>query len=78
MSDHCFNCQEALAVASSARAIADLDVEVITLDQSDRQIPAVVFAVPTYLLDGKVISRGNPRPSEFLAWLAAAVEDRQR
>ena len=71
VASHCAGCQEALRIAELARDIAGLDVTVINLDHAmpARPVPANVIAVPTYLLDGRVVSLGNPYREEFLARL---------
>lgn len=71
VASHCVGCQEALRIAELARDIAGLDVAVINLDHATpaRPVPANVIAVPTYLLDGRVVSLGNPYREEFLARL---------
>jgi|SRR5689334_19056347 len=71
VASHCVGCQEALRIADLARGIAGLDVAVINLDHATpaRPVPANVVAVPTYLLDGRVVSLGNPYREEFLARL---------
>jgi hypothetical protein len=71
---HCDNCQEALSLAALARGMAGVEVTVIDLDASDAeqavpQVPPTVFAVPTYLLDGQLLSLGNPSREAFLAAL---------
>lgn len=63
---HCVTCTEALAIASAARRIAGLEVDVIDLDQSAGTIPDGIVAVPTYRLDGRVVSLGNPDRERFL------------
>jgi hypothetical protein len=50
-------------------------VRVIDLDQLDGGPPPdPVVAVPTYLLNGTVISLGNPYPEDLFARLHEAVE----
>jgi hypothetical protein len=66
VASHCANCQEALTIADAARAIAGLDVAVIDLDQESDQMPDSIVAVPTYQLDGRIVSLGNPEPRRFL------------
>lgn len=73
---HCSNCEEALRIAEHARTIEGLNVVVIDLDQPGQQVPSQVFAVPTYLFDGKVVSLGNPEREEFLAQLRQAVKEK--
>jgi hypothetical protein len=58
---HCLGCEEARRIAREAQArFSDLRVEVVDLDGADATVPPEVFATPTYLLDGKVVSLGNP------------------
>ena len=66
----CANCEFARELAAEAgRAYPALRVQVLDLSQV-ADPPDTVFATPTYLLDGKVISLGNPDPQELLALLA--------
>ena len=74
VANHCTNCGEALLMAERARTIAGLQVAVINLDQPAQRIPPHVFAVPTYVLDGKVVSLGNPEREKFLALLRAELQ----
>jgi len=76
VANHCLNCQEALRIAQEARQIPDLEVRVIDVDQATDPIPSKVVAVPTYVLDGRVVSRGNPARGAFLALLARQMEGR--
>ncbi len=43
------------------------------VDLSSAQRPENVFAAPTYLLNGKVISLGNPYPNELRRKLEDAL-----
>ncbi len=54
-----------LAVVLRDLALPDLDVRVVDLSDPDVVRPAAVFAVPTYVLDGRLLSLGNPEE----AWL---------
>jgi alkyl hydroperoxide reductase subunit AhpF len=69
ISQHCWNCGEALQIAEQARQIAGIDVQVVDLDQKGTTLPPCIFAVPTYVLNGKIVSLGNPERSAFLARL---------
>ena len=68
------NCGEALLLAERARTIAGLKVTVVNLDQPGQSIPPRVVAVPTYLLNGKVASLGNPERDTFLAMLRSKLQ----
>jgi hypothetical protein len=68
----CFGCETACTLAGMVRALDWPDLEVRLLDLSSPGVtrPATVFAVPTYVLDGRVISLGNPEREWLLAQLA--------
>ena len=68
----CFASETArgLAAAVRARARPGLEVRLVDLGEPGAVRPSAVFAVPTYLLDGRVISLGNPEE----AWLLQQLE----
>jgi hypothetical protein len=58
---HCWQCPEARALAREMQnEFAALDVRVIDLDEPGAAKPAKVFAVPTFLLDDRIVSLGTP------------------
>jgi hypothetical protein len=63
----CFGCERARHLAQEVRMRRLPGVEVSLIDLSDPVVvrPESVFAVPTYLLNGQVLSLGNPD----LEWL---------
>ena len=62
----CANCAYAREVAASiAREYPHITVEVI--DLTEAPAPEVVFATPTYLLDDRVWSLGNPSAQQIRA-----------
>ena len=64
----CYGCEEARRLAGEAAArFPDVDVRVI--DLADGPPPESVVAVPAYLMNGAVISLGNPRPEDLFARL---------
>ena len=68
----CAGCETARRLAVALRALALPDVEVRLIDLSEPGVvrPPAVFAVPTYLLDGRVLSLGNPDEAWLLDRLA--------
>jgi hypothetical protein len=61
----CHGCDEARAIACGMRArFPDVAVSLIELD-GRRSPPANVVATPTYLLDGRVVSLGNPTAEQL-------------
>lgn len=56
----CSSCERARGiVAELSHTWSELDLEVVDIAGAD-ELPEAVFAVPAYLLDGQVISLGNP------------------
>jgi alkyl hydroperoxide reductase subunit AhpF len=76
VSSECPNCGEAARLAEEAAVrYPDVVVRVIDLDQLDGNPPPdPVVAVPTYLLNGRVVSLGNPYPEDLFARLHEAGE----
>jgi alkyl hydroperoxide reductase subunit AhpF len=75
VSSQCLNCDEAVRLAEEAAArYPHVVVRVVDLDLVGSPPPDPVVAVPTYLLNGRVVSLGNPYPEELFARLHEAVE----
>ena len=68
----CFGCETARDIAGIVCAHRWPGLEVRLLDLSVPGVirPPTVFAVPTYVLDGRVISLGNPEQDWLLDQLA--------
>ena len=61
VAQHCSNCDYAREVAQSIQQhYPQVEVELIDMETTDKPIPDSVFATPTYLLNGRVWSLGNP------------------
>ena len=57
--EDCWTCAESRRiVAELAPQFPQLSVELVDMELPDR--PPDVFAVPTYVLNGRIISLGNP------------------
>src|SRR5215813_11821213 len=69
VSSECLNCGEAVSLAGEAALrYPEVVVRVIDLDQlHGGPPPDPVVAVPTYVLNGRVVSLGNPYPEELFA-----------
>jgi hypothetical protein len=68
----CWTCDE------TQRIVAELSpqfprVAIELIDAARSGLPENVFAVPTYVLDGRVISLGNPYPDELRRQLWTAL-----
>jgi thioredoxin family protein len=71
---HCPNCADALALADEAAArFSDVVVRVIDLDLDQAPPPDTIVAVPTFVLDGRTVSLGNPDPEQLFARLREAI-----
>ncbi len=75
VASHCSTFEHTLEIAERAQAIPGLEVAVINLDHPQQPVPPSVFAVPTYLLDGRVVSLGNPAREAFLADLRQKAKE---
>ena len=63
--DDCWSCEESRRIAAEARVrFPGVEVALLDLESSDRR-PPEVFAAPTYVLDGTIVSLGNPRREEL-------------
>jgi len=71
----CVGCAEARAIAEEIQGrFASVEVHLLELG-GDRPIPKQVVATPTYLLDGAVISLGNPRMETLMRLIRRRMND---
>lgn len=76
VAEHCFVCEYSYEVAAFIRrAFPQVSVRMINMADSQVEIPEVVFATPTYLLNGKLWSLGNPSNEEVLSKLKGMLAD---
>lgn len=69
--DHCLGCEVAVALSKTvADRFPGIEVSVRQLNHEEGW-PDAVVAVPTYLLEGRVLSLGNPDPT----WLFDQMEE---
>ena len=69
--DGCFGCQRSFELEERARgAFPEMQVEIVDICSTDGVYRNKVAATPTYILDGEIISLGNPSPAELEAMLA--------
>jgi alkyl hydroperoxide reductase subunit AhpF len=71
ISKGCWNCDESQRIVADMRAQFP-KMNIRLHDMTDDELPGNVFAVPTYVLNGRVLYVGNPRPDELKARLATA------
>ncbi len=74
ISSECFSCQESiLMMADVERSFPQLRTEIVNLDDAQAEKPDSVFAVPTYVLDGQILSLGNPHREVFISLIRNAL-----
>jgi alkyl hydroperoxide reductase subunit AhpF len=74
VSSACLNCAEAVRRAEEGAVLyPGIVVQVVDLDLDRLPPPEPIVAVPTYVLDGQVVSLGNPYPEQLIARLCEAV-----
>ncbi len=72
--EDCWTCEEThRIIADVAPHFPNIQVDLINLEGETR--PEAVFAVPTYLLNGRVIFLGNPVRDELCKKLIAAQQN---
>ena len=55
-------------VTQMAQNYPQVDVQIVDLDDPQADVPDGVFATPTYMLDERVVSLGNPSLEQVSAW----------
>lgn len=70
VSNDCWSCAETREIVT-AMQVQFPQMEIALRDSEPELWPQEVFAVPTYMLDGRVISLGNPSRSDLVQRLQA-------
>lgn len=71
VSQHCYGCEQASNIAEAVRSrYPDVEVRLVNVDREAP--PPAVVAVPTYMLNGRIISLGNPSENELFEELEGA------
>ena len=71
VTDGCWSCEETRVIVAEMQHQFP-EVEIALLDLHPELWPDEVFAVPTYMLDGRVISLGNPSREKLQNKIVAA------
>ena len=68
--EHCATCDEACAIATRIEQnYPQVAVEVVDIGDTGAIVPETVFATPTFMLNNRIISLGNPYPDEIIRQL---------
>lgn len=79
VADWCPSCEEAREIARMVAArFSKLQVQVIDIDEPETEVPAMVFAIPTYLLNGELLWLGNPRREEAVEHIHTLLQAGER
>jgi hypothetical protein len=71
VAEHCLLCEYAYEIAQGIREnFPGVDLRIVNLSQTTEPIPDAVFATPTYLLNGRLWSLGNPSREDIQARLS--------
>lgn len=72
---NCTNCDQAVQLAALVRQqLPQVEVDLIDISRPDAHPPDSVFAVPTFLINGKTLSLGNPDEQRLLGALQSMVD----
>ena len=78
VSKDCWSCRETRRIVADTKPIyPDVYIRLIELDEDSDGWPPHIFAVPTYILSGKVISLGNPTRKGLQTKLKLALEGKK-
>lgn len=70
VAEHCLGCEEACDTAFRIEQdYPHLTVQVIDVEKNKEAIPEEVFATPTYILNNRIVSLGNPGPTDIARWM---------
>lgn len=74
VTSECFSCEEAVLIAADiCLRFPQIITEIVNLGDPCASKPESVFAVPTYVLDGKVLSLGNPYREQLFAKITGVL-----
>ncbi len=75
VADHCAICEYAYEVAETIRRdFPEVELVITNLSHTTEVIPDMVFATPTYLLNGRLWSLGNPSPEDVQTRLSQLLD----
>lgn len=73
VAEDCPGCLEAREIGAwAASEYTQLEVQVIDMNAPEAAVPEAVFATPTYMLDDRVMSLGNPSRADVARWAGQA------
>lgn len=74
IAEHCSTCNETIAIAIRIKHdYPDIGVEIIDIGDAQVTVPEAVFAIPTIMLNDRIVSLGTPHPAEIVRWVEEAI-----
>ena len=70
ITDNCWSCEESIRIAKDVAPLFP-NAAVNLLNINGNTLPEGVFAVPTYVMNGKIIFLGNPTREQLIDKLSA-------
>ena len=75
----CWGCATARDLATQiGRIYPKLSVELIDLSDAEAEKPGEVFATPTYMLNGRIVSLGNPKLETRRAGISEETREEEK
>jgi len=77
VAEHCPTCRAAFELAAQVQqTFPETRVQLIDVEKSPADVPDSVFATPTFMLNNRIISLGNPSLPEITAQLQALPREK--
>ena len=74
IAENCPGCDEAHSImAHIEQNHPELAVEIINITITQTIVPEAVFATPTFMLNDRIVSLGNPSPEQIARWVIEAT-----
>jgi thiol-disulfide isomerase/thioredoxin len=74
IAEHCSTCDEACAIATRiAQDYPEVIVEVIDIGAPQSIVPETVFAIPTFMLNNRIVSLGTPYLKDIVKLVEEAI-----
>lgn len=73
ITDNCWSCEESVRIVEAVSPLFP-NVKISLLNLRENDPPEEVFAVPTYIINGKVTFLGNPTRQQLIKKLTAVQE----
>ncbi len=71
----CPTCTETYTIARQIRQnYPDLTVELVDITDQQAVVPESIFATPTFMLNNRVVSLGNPSVADVAGWVNQAIQ----